>query len=71
MITKKQDYNNVPIFFCKSCIKIKIKEVDLNKSKGTKVSYCGDCGSTDIDESHITEWEERYVDRYGKKFLNE
>ena len=71
MITKKGDYNNVPIDYCKSCLKIKIKEVDLNSSKGTKVSYCGDCGSTEIDSAHVTEWEEKYVERYGKKFLDE
>jgi hypothetical protein len=32
--------------------------------------YCDHCGSTDIAEAHISEWEKMYEEKYGVKYLN-
>lgn len=33
--------------------------------------YCDDCGSTDVESLHISEWEELYKNKYGHSFLEE
>lgn len=33
--------------------------------------YCDDCGSPDIGECSISEWEEKYKNKYGHKYLEE
>lgn len=64
MITKKDDYNNVPIDYCKTCLSIHTKNIE-----NPEVGYCIDCGNTDLDKVHIHEWEEMYEEKYGEKFL--
>jgi hypothetical protein len=73
MITKKQDYNNVPVTYCKTCLKLHIKEVTFPKETGSSqavVPYCVDCGNTDLGQTHITEWEDMYEEEYGEKFID-
>ena len=50
MITKKEDYNNVPVYYCTRCISLNIINMDEN------TCYCGDCGAASIDSTHIDEW---------------
>ena len=69
MITKKQDYNNVPIHYCKTCLSINLKVVEF-AAQNREVTFCVTCGNTDIDSTHVTEWEDFYKDKYGKKFLD-
>lgn len=59
----KEDYNNEPVFYCSECLSLKIREID-----GT--DFCDDCGSTDIKEADIHEWEEMYAKKYGENYLN-
>lgn len=59
----KEAYNNVPVAYCKHCLSLKVRGLD-------GMSYCDDCGSTDIDECHISEWEKMYEQKHGKSFLN-
>lgn len=66
MITKKADYNNVPVTYCKTCLKLHIKET---KVENKTVTYCIDCGNTDLDKAHISEWEDLYEEKYGERFL--
>jgi hypothetical protein len=33
--------------------------------------FCDKCGSTDIEETSIENWEELYKSRYGHKYLEE
>jgi len=33
--------------------------------------YCDECGSTDIGECSIEEWETLYKNRYGHRYLEE
>lgn len=74
MITKKEDYNNVPVTYCKTCLKLHIKEVEFKKDDGgknTDVAYCVDCSNTNMGQAHISEWEDMYEEKYGERFLTE
>lgn len=62
----KSKYNDEPVFYCKSCLSLKIKTV----AAGLDLDYCDDCGSTDIDKTHIDNWRNLYKGRYGFDYLN-
>lgn len=60
---KLNDYDSEPVTYCARCYSLKIKhEDDLN------LDYCDECGSTDVLETSIGEWERKYERRYGHKF---
>lgn len=75
MVTRKSDYNNVPVEYCKTCLSLHLKEVkfegklDLTTGKEKSVVYCIPCGNTSVERTHITEWEDFYEAKYGKPFL--
>lgn len=79
MITKKENYNSVPVTYCKTCLSLHIKDVTFPRSDNSEpvetqkpealVGYCLSCSNTDLDEIQISEWEEIYEERYGEKFL--
>lgn len=59
------DYNQEPVFFCKNCLSLKIRYVvGLEDS-----DYCDECGSTEIEQASIEEWQEMYKKKYGHNFL--
>ena len=58
MVTRKDDYNNVPVSYCKTCLSISIKNI---KSPELAEGYCASCGNTDIETAHVEEWEELIV----------
>lgn len=60
---KKEEYNNIPVVYCKHCLSLNIRDMD-------GVEFCDKCGSTDIETSHISEWEVLYEQKYKEKFLN-
>lgn len=57
------DYDLEPVKYCARCYSLKVKYEDSIESE-----CCGDCGSTDILEAPIEEWEKKYERRYGHKF---
>lgn len=59
------DYNDEPVFYCKSCLSLKIKTV----ASGLDLDYCDECGCTDIEEASIEEWQALYRERYGFDYL--
>ena len=59
----KEDYNNEPVFYCSECLSLKIRNID-------DTDYCDKCGSTDIKEANIHEWEDMYAKKYSGNFLN-
>lgn len=75
MVSRKEDYNSVPVSYCKTCLSLAIKDVELKTTTGSdikrEVSYCGKCSNTDVEEAHIEEWKEKYKEKYGKDFLDE
>lgn len=58
----KEDYNNIPVYYCKECLSLLIWTYDIN------TDYCAKCGNTDIGVTTIDLWEELYEHKYGKKF---
>lgn len=61
------DYNAEPVLYCKHCLSLKIRNIP----KVENSDYCDKCGSTDIGECSIEEWENMYYSKYGHKFLEE
>jgi Zn finger protein HypA/HybF involved in hydrogenase expression len=66
MNNSKQEYNEEPVFYCKNCLSLKIKTVQVDSN----LDYCDECGSTDIAQTNIEEWRNIYKNRYGIDFLN-
>lgn len=61
-----QHYNNDPVFYCKSCLSLKVKTIVVSSG----LDYCDECSSTDIGETSIEEWRTLYKNRYGFDYLN-
>jgi hypothetical protein len=62
-IERPNDYDSEPVKYCARCYSLKIKYEEALDSE-----CCADCGSTDILEAPVEEWEQRYERRYGHKF---
>lgn len=61
------EYNKEPVFYCKHCLSLKVRHViGMEDSE-----YCDDCGSTDIAECPIEEWESIYRNKFGHDYLEE
>lgn len=59
-------YNDEPVFYCKHCLSLNI----VNESQLADLEYCKECGSTNIETTHISNWEEMYKQRYGFYLLD-
>ena len=62
---EKQNYNEEPVFYCKSCLSLKIRSVPNMEDS----EFCDECSSTDIEQCSIEEWEKMYIERYGHHYL--
>ena len=62
---EKQNYNEEPVFYCKSCLSLKIRSVPNMEDS----EFCDECSSTDIGQCSIEEWEKMYTERYGHRYL--
>lgn len=63
----KEQYNDEPVHYCAFCLSLKIKTV----AGGTLgLDHCDECGGTDIQTAHISEWEKLYEQRYGVKYID-
>lgn len=68
MVTKKDDYNNVPVEYCKICLSLKSLTLSYNNTVKSNIAYCGDCGNSEIDVCHIEEHQKKYFEKYGKEY---
>lgn len=64
---QSDNYNEIPVLYCKHCLSLKIRNISAMEDS----DYCDDCGSTDIEECSIEEWEALYKNRYGHSYLDE
>lgn len=64
----EQDFNSVPVFYCKHCLSLNIKLVD-DSVDADYLDFCDECGSTEIDTTDIYTWEKMYEQKYGRNFL--
>ena len=60
---KLNEYDAEPIFYCATCLSLKVKHEEAIDS-----DCCGECGSTNIAESTVEEWEKKYEKKYGHKY---
>lgn len=58
------NYDSEPVTYCARCYSLKIKHEDV-----LDLDCCADCGSTDILETSIDDWEKKYERRYRHKFV--
>lgn len=61
------DYNDEPVYYCADCLSLRIKNVECIENS----EFCDDCGSTNIKEASIEEWNELYKKRYGHTYLED
>ena len=54
------EYNNEPVYFCKSCLSLFIKDAGF-------MDFCGHCGSTDIGKASLEEYDKLHLQRFGTK----
>jgi hypothetical protein len=52
------------VLYCVDCLSLKILGIE-----GTDVCYCGECGSTNIQETDIGTWESMYEKKNRKKYI--
>ena len=57
------DYNEEPVHYCTECLSLRIRPYEDG------VDYCDECGSTEVSQSHITDWEKKYEERYKESYL--
>lgn len=62
---KNNNYDTIPVYYCKTCLSLKI--ISLESSN---VEYCGHCGNTEVSKTSIGSWEEIYKNKYGKYYID-
>lgn len=56
-------YNEDNVCYCADCLSLRVVGSE-------DASFCDECGSMDILETSITEWEELYKNKYNVSYLN-
>lgn len=64
---QQPNYNEEPVYYCKHCLSLKVRHISSMRDS----EYCDECGSTDIQQASIEEWEKLYQSKYGHKLLDE
>lgn len=62
--TKKEQYNQEPVHYCTHCLSLRVRTVF-----GEDMDYCDSCGSTNIEQTQIEAWEDKYKKMYGINYL--
>ncbi len=60
----QEKYNNEPVLYCSHCLSLRIRQLE-----NIQLDYCDHCGSTDILERNIKEWEILYKNKYGHNYI--
>lgn len=58
--TLSDKYNDEPVYYCKHCLSLAIKAMEIG-------DYCADCGSMRIGIASLREYDKLYEAKYGKK----
>ena len=62
----KEAYNDIPVFYCKNCLSLRVESVPGME----ELDYCDECGATDIGKCHIEEWRQKYKSKFGFDYLD-
>jgi len=60
-----ESYNDDPVYYCKRCLSLGIRQVPLMKN----LDYCEDCGAVDIGVTDIEEWQKMYRKKFGCNYI--
>ena len=63
--SQPNNYNDIPVLYCKHCLSLRVRDIQMMEDS----DYCDECGSTNIEECSIEEWETLYKNRYRHRFL--
>lgn len=55
-------YNDVPVYYCKSCLSLAIQIIGNPEEND---SVCNYCNRTDIEITDIFTWREMWKNKYG------
>jgi hypothetical protein len=61
----KEEYNQIPVHYCKNCLSLAIIKSDDNSHV-----FCKDCGGTEMSVTSIDTWEFLFEQEFGKLFVN-
>lgn len=59
-----REYDKEPVAYCRDCLSLAIRVTSFHD-----LSYCDECGSTDIGFCRIDEWAAKYKKAYGRDSL--
>ena len=62
----KEEYNKIPVHYCNDFLSLAVVTVAGMED----ACYCDKCGSTNIEETSIEEWEALYKKKHGFLYLN-
>lgn len=62
---KKTSYDDDPVFYCKRCLSLKIRQMPFMKNQ----DYCDECGSAEVDKADIETWKKLYEEKYGHPYI--
>lgn len=65
MSEEKIDYDDEPVYYCKRCLSLNIREIPMMENQ----FCCGDCGTVDMGTASIEEWKTLYKKKYGRDFV--
>ena len=60
----KEEYNDIPVYFCKNCLSLAIIR------NGEKDCFCGECGNTETSMASIDTWEFLYEQEFGELYVD-
>lgn len=75
-MNEKIDYNELPVLCCKEHLHLSIKCDDATSAAEEgkltdEYRYCEKCGSVNIISLPFKEWEAKYEEKYGLKYLED
>lgn len=60
---RKAEYNKEPVHYCTNCLSLKIVRED-------DFDYCDECGSVEIAQASIEDWDKMYKEKYNKSYYD-
>lgn len=70
MVKNKSQYNDEPVEYCKVCLSLNIHTLTSGKDITDDIAYCGDCGNSEVDSTHIVLHNRMYKEKYGKRYID-
>lgn len=61
---RKDSFELEDVCYCDKCCSLAIRSVG-------GYSYCDQCGSTELKETNIFNWEQIYKQKYGKRYIEQ